>query len=188
MDIKKTIKNLEKNNMKCQYVENKEDVIPYLNHFIQDKDMVSVGGSITLSELGIIDYLRNRNINFLDRYQEGLTSDDIKSLYRKSFSANVYLTGSNAITEDGFLYNVDGRGNRCAAMIYGPDKVLVVAGVNKIVRNVEEAIKRVDEIAAPLNAERLNLKAEDICREYVLIKKPLPERIFVLLVNEKLGY
>jgi len=200
--IEKTIKNLEKNNMTCMLVENKEEVFSYLDQFIKDMNVVSVGGSMTLFELGVIDYLRNRKLTFLDRYQEGLTNLELKDIFRKTFFADVFLTSSNAITEDGYLYNVDGRGNRVAAMIYGPDKVLVIAGVNKIVKNVEEAIKRVENIAAPLNAKRLNQKTpcvktgvcsrcgseSSICREYVVIKNPTPNRIFILLVNENLGY
>ncbi len=200
--IEKVIKNLEKNNMQCFYLEDKKEVIPFLNQFIKDKDTVSVGGSMTLFELGIIDYLRSRDINFLDRYQEGLSADETKELFRKSFFADVYLTSINAITEDGYLYNVDGRGNRVAAMIYGPEKVLVIAGVNKIVKDLDAAVKRVEEIAAPLNAARLKLKTpctmtdkcehcqskDKICRNYVVIKNPIPNRIFVLLVNDNLGY
>ncbi|QVK18157.1 lactate utilization protein [Mycoplasmatota bacterium] len=201
-NIEKTIKNLEKNNIHSIFIDNKEDVLNYLDRFIRDKDKVSVGGSITLFELGIIDYLRNRDIMFFDRYEEGLSSLALKEIFRNSFFSDVYLTSSNAITEDGYLYNVDGRGNRCAAMIYGPDKVLVIVGVNKIVRNVEEAIKRVEKFSAPLNARRINKKTpcvktgvcshcdskEKICRDYVLIKNSIPNRIFVLIVNDNLGY
>ncbi|NLG82960.1 MAG: lactate utilization protein [Bacilli bacterium] len=200
--IEKTIKNLEKNNMKCFFLEKKEEVIPLLENFIKEHDVVSVGGSVTLSQLGVIDYLRSLNITFLDRYAEGLTSDDLKEIFRKTFFADVFITSTNAICEDGTLYNVDGRGNRVAAMIYGPDKVIVIAGVNKIVKDLDEAIERVKNHAAPSNAKRLELNTpctltnkcsdceskERICRNYVLIKKPQPNRIYVILVNETLGY
>ncbi len=200
--VENTIKNLEKNNMSCVYLENKELVLPYLDKLIVDNALVSVGGSQTLSELGIIDYLRNRDVSFLDRYQEGLSAEELKGVFRQSFFSDIYLTSSNAITEDGYLYNVDGRGNRVAAMLYGPDKVIVIAGINKIVKNVEEAITRVEKVAAPMNAKRLNKKTpcvitgvcthcvskENICREYTLIKNPSPNRITVLLVNGCLGF
>lgn len=200
--IENTMKNLKKNNMDCFFYEDLGDLYSFVDQFIKDNDCVSVGGSQTLFEIGMIDYLRKRKTKFLDRYQEGLTSEDLKNVFRKTFFADIYITSSNAITEDGMLYNVDGRGNRVAAMIYGPDKVLVIAGVNKIVKNIEEAIKRVEDIAAPLNAKRLQIDTpcintqqcvhcqnkEKICREYVVIKNPLPNRITVLLINEKLGY
>lgn len=200
--IEKTIKNLEKNNIKCIFVEKKEDVIPLLSTFIHEHDTVSVGGSVTLSQLGIIDYLRSLNINFLDRYAEDLSSEDLKEIFRKSFFADVYITGTNAICEDGTLFNVDGRGNRVAAMIYGPDKVIVIAGVNKIVKDLDEAIERVKNHAAPLNSKRLELNTpcqitgkcidceskNRICRYYVTIKKPQPNRFIMILVNDTLGY
>ena len=87
----------------------------------------------------IIDYLRKGRYNFLDRYAEGLTKDDIDKIYRQAFSADAYFVSSNAITENGEIYNVDGTGNRVAAMIYGPDKVIIICGVNKIVKDVNEA-------------------------------------------------
>ena len=117
--------------------------------------------------------------------------------------ADVYLSSANAITEDGFLYNVDGRSNRVAALLYGPNKVIIVAGVNKIVRDLDAAIKRNREVAAPANALRLNKKTpcaktlrcsdckslERICRNYVLMgPQGFKDRVHVILVNEHLGF
>ncbi|WP_069650710.1 lactate utilization protein [Caloranaerobacter ferrireducens] len=201
--VKRTIENLEKNNMHGYFVQNEREAIEKIKELIKEGDTVTVGGSMTLFEVGVIDFLRNGNYNFLDRYKEGLTSEDIKELYRKSFSADVYFTGSNAITEEGELYNVDGRGNRVAAMIYGPDKVIVVVGVNKIVKNIDEAIERNRQWAAPANAKRLNRKtpcaevgycmdcmsSDRICNEYVVIKRQMQKgRIHVIIVNKNLGY
>ncbi|EOD00448.1 lactate utilization protein [Caldisalinibacter kiritimatiensis] len=201
--VQRTIQNLEKNNMKGYFVQNEEEAIKKIEELLNEGNTVSVGGSMTLFEIGAIDFLRNGNYNFLDRYAEGLTKEDIKELYRKCFSADAYLTSSNAITENGELYNVDGRGNRVAAMIYGPDKVIVVAGVNKIVKDLDEAIERNKRIAAPANVQRLNRNTpcaktgycmdcnspDRICNEYVLIKGQMEkDRIHVIIVNKELGY
>ncbi|KPU27199.1 membrane protein [Caloranaerobacter sp. TR13] len=201
--VKRTIENLEKNNMHGYFVQSEREAIEKIKELIKEGDTVTVGGSMTLFEVGVIDFLRNGKYNFLDRYKDGLTSEDIKQLYRNSFSADVYFTGSNAITEEGELYNVDGRGNRVAAMIYGPDKVIVVVGVNKIVKNIDEAIERNRELAAPANAKRLNRKTpcaevgycmdcmspDRICNEYVVIKRQMQKgRIHVIIVNKDLGY
>ena len=113
------------------------------------------------------------------------------------------MTSTNAITEYGEIYNVDGNGNRVAAMLYGPDKVIIVAGVNKIVPNVEEAIIRTKEYASPINAKRLNKETpctkigrcvecnsdNRICNEYTLIKRQIDKnRIHVIFLNDNLGY
>lgn len=200
--IQNTIKALENNNMKGYLASDKDELIRIIDALTTEGDTVSCGGSMTLFETGIIDYLRSGRFDFLDRYKDKLTKDDLKELYRKTFSADVFFTSTNAITENGELYNVDGNGNRIAAMLYGPDKVIVIAGVNKIVKDIDEAISRVRNIAAPANTKRLNKKTpctvtgkcmdcnspDRICREYTVIKKPIPNRIFVVLVNEELGY
>ncbi len=201
--IERTIKNLENNNMNGHFVHDKGEVLTKIQDLINEGDTVAVGGSMTLFETGVLDLLRSGRYNFLDRYKEGLKQEEIKEIYRKSFFADAYFTSSNAITEDGWLYNVDGRGNRVSAMIYGPDKVIIVVGINKIVKNLEDAIRRNREIAAPANTVRLNkntpcakigyctdCKNEDrICNDYVLIKRQSEQgRIHVIIVNSELGY
>ncbi|MTI67359.1 MAG: lactate utilization protein, partial [Firmicutes bacterium] len=108
--VEKTIKNLEKNNMKACFVEDEKGVIEKIKELLNNEDTVAVGGSMTLFETGVIDLLRDGNYNFLDRYKEGLKPEDVKEIYRKSFSADAYFSSSNAITTEGELYNVDGRG------------------------------------------------------------------------------
>lgn len=201
--VKTTIDNLEKNNMEAYFVKNEEEVLSKVKEFINEGETVAVGGSMTLFETGIIDYLRSGKFNFLDRYKEGLTPDEIKEIFRKSFFADSYLVSTNALTENGELYNVDGNGNRVAAMLYGPDKVIVIAGINKIVKDVHEAINRNREISAPVNAKRLNkttpctkvghcmdCKSSDrICNEYTLIRRQGKKgRIKVIIVGKDLGY
>jgi L-lactate utilization protein LutB len=201
--IEKTIDALEKNNMNGYYVKSKEELISKIEEIVKDGATVSVGGSMTLFETGIIDYLRSGKYNFLDRYENGLKPEDIKEIFRKTFYADAYFTSSNAITENGELYNVDGTGNRIAAITFGPDKVIVIAGVNKIVKDLDEARQRVKYVAAPANAKRLNratpctkvghcmdCKSEQrICLKYsVMSRQSDKERIHVIFLNEQFGY
>ena len=201
--IKNTIKSLENNNMKGYLANNKDELIKIIDELTNEGDTVSCGGSMTLFEAGVIDYLRSKRFNFLDRYEENLTKDGLKELYRKTFSADVFFTSTNAITEDGELYNVDGNGNRVAAMLYGPDKVIVVVGVNKIVKNINEAVERNKSMCAPANAKRLDTNTpckikgycmdcsstDRICCEYTVIKRQrTANRIHVIFLNENLGY
>ena len=209
--IKKVLTNLEKNNMQGIYVEKISDVVPKIKELISPGETVAVGGSMSLFESGVIDLLRSGEYNFLDRYADGLSSDDIRDIYIKSFSADTYFLSSNAITENGELYNVDGNSNRVAALVFGPKSVIVVAGVNKIVKDIDAAITRVKTIAAPKNCARLNCgtyckaagkcvaaEAGDfsgcpsdsrICCSYVVSSyQRVKNRIKVILVGEELGY
>ena len=201
--INKVIKALEKNNMNGYLVSSKEELIKKIEELTKENDVVACGGSMTLFETGVIEHLRGERYKFLDRYKEGLDTWDIKKIYREAFFSDVYFTSTNAITENGEIYNVDGNGNRVAAMLYGPEKVIIVAGYNKIVKNLSEAIERNKNIAAPINAKRLNKKtpcvktgycmecksSEKICREYTLIKSQNnSNRIHVIFLNEDYGY
>lgn len=201
--ITRTIKSLEKNNMNGYYCKKEEELFDLLNTLIEDKNTVSVGGSMTLFETGVIDYLRNKDITFLDRYKEGLKKEERKQLFREVFSADVFLASSNAITVKGEIYNVDGSGNRVAAMIYGPDKVIIIAGYNKIVQDLEEAKERNRFISAPANVARLNMNNpclktgycvncnsdDKICNIYTIIDRQFDKnRIHVIFLDEELGY
>lgn len=201
--IKRTILALEKNNMEGYCVNNKEELIKKIKEICNEGELVSVGGSMSLFQCGVIDLLRNGKYKFLDRYKDGLTKDEIKEIYRKSFFSDTYFTSSNAITEDGMLYNVDGNGNRVAAMLYGPDKVVVIVGINKIVKDLDRAIERNETVSAPANCRRLNRNTpcykigecmncnnnERICNEYTLIKRQGTKgRIKVIILKEELGY
>ena len=203
MKINRTIEALKKNNINGYYAKNRDEVIKLIEDIVAEGSKVAVGGSETLSELGVLEYLRSGRYDFLDRYKAELTPEEVTNIFKQSFLADAYLSGCNAITENGELYNVDGNGNRVAAMLYGPDKVIVICGVNKIVKDVDEAIKRNRAISAPMNAKRLNRKTpcakvgycmdcnspERICNEYTLIKKQRSaERMHVIFLNENLGY
>lgn len=201
--IEQTLENLRKNRMNGYYAVNQEELMEILDTLCERKSTVSVGGSMTLFETGVINWLREEDFEFYDRYAEGLTKEDITAIYRKSFAANYYFTSTNAVTEDGELVNIDGTGNRVASMIYGPDKVIVIAGVNKLVKDEAAAWERLRNFAAPTNSVRLNRKTpcavtgqcsncnspERICASYVTIKRQMnPDRIHVILVDERLGY
>lgn len=201
--IERTLENLKKNRMNGHYAETREELMEILNTLCERKSTVSVGGSMTLFETGIIDWLRKEDFEFYDRYAEGLDKADITEIYRKSFGANYYFTSTNALTEAGELVNIDGTGNRVASMIYGPDKVIVIAGINKLVKDETAAWERLRNFAAPANNVRLNRKTpcattgqcsncqspDRICASYVTIRRQMnPDRIHVILVNETLGY
>ena len=201
--IERTIKALENNNMSGYLVKSKEDLIKKIEELVQQNSIVACGGSQTLFETGVIEHLRSGRYDFLDKYKEGLKPNDIKNIYRKSFFSDAYFTSTNAITENGELYNVDGNGNRVAAMLYGPDKVIIICGKNKIVKDVDEAIKRNKQLSAPANAKRLDIKTpcktsgycmdcnsnDRICCEYTLIKKQMTQgRIHVIFIDENFGY
>ena len=209
--IEKTMKNLEKNNMNTYFVETKEEVVPLIEKLVAEGSAVAVGGSVTLNEVGVLEHLRSGRYEFFDRYAEGLTPEEIKEVFRKSFCADAYFCSCNAVTEDGELYNVDGNANRVAAISFGPEKVIMIVGVNKIVSNIDEAVKRVKTVAAPKNAVRLNCKTycnvkghcvdmeggigkgcdspQRLCRDYLVCAKQKEKgRIIVIFVNEELGY
>lgn len=203
MKIERLMKNPEKNQMKGTFLKDREALQEYMNQQIPDGVKVAVGGSQTLFEVGVIEYLRTRNVTFFDRYEEGLSMEGRKEVFRNSFFADFYFTSTNAITLDGHLYNIDHVGNRVAAMLFGPDKVFVIIGLNKIVDTEEEAVGRIRSIAAPANNVRLNrdtpctklgscteCNAKDrICSEYTLIKRQsVKDRIEVLILPTELGY
>lgn len=200
---KTIIQNLEKRRMKGYYCPTKEDAVKTAMSLTAPDTTVSFGGSMSLFESGIMDALKIRtDINLIDRSQ-AKTPEDIKKAYRDSFSADTYFMSTNAITLDGHLVNIDGNGNRVAALIYGPDQVIVAAGMNKVCSTVEDAIRRVHNIASPPNCIRLNKKTpcavtgicgdclgdDCICSQTVITRRSgVIGRIKILLIGEELGY
>ena len=213
--VRTTLENLRRNNMEAQYVPTAADALAALKSYLKPGCTVGVGGSVTLDEIGAIDLLRSGDYDFLDRYAPGLTPAQSKDIFRRSLLSDVYVMSTNAITEAGELYNVDGRANRAAALLYGPDSVVVIAGVNKIVADIDEAVRRVKTVAAPANAARLHCNtpcartgkcvslmrqgedsvpggcaSEDrICANYIISARQREAgRIKVILVGETLGF
>lgn len=201
--VERTMKALEAHCMNPMFVKTREEALTLVKSMLSEGDKIGVGGSVTLNEVGIMQELQSGKYDFIATQEANLTNEERHSRYRECFMADVYLSSANAITEDGFLYNVDGRSNRVAELLYGPNKVIIVAGVNKIVRDLDAAIKRNREVAAPANALRLNKKTpcaktlrcsdckslERICRNYVLMgPQGFKDRVHVILVNEHLGF
>lgn len=212
--INKTINALKRNNMDAYYCDTSADALKLVENLIKAGDTVTHGGSVTLTETGITKLLANGNYNYLDRKAPGLNREQVEEIYRRTFMADVFFTSANAITENGELYNVDGNSNRVAAILYGPESVIVVAGYNKIVPNIESAINRVKTIAAPKNTIRLNCDTycakqgecvslnkekrflcdgcqseQRICCNYVIsAHQRKKNRIKVIIIGEELGY
>lgn len=201
--IDRTIKNLNRRNMDGFFVKDKNELITILKKIIDDNSTVGVGDSMTLFETGVIDFLRKGDYVFLDKYRDGITSEEKREIYLKNFSANTFMCSTNALTEDGELYNIDGNGSRVAPMLYGPKQVILVTGINKIVKDIEEAEKRVRNYAAPIDAKRLNKDTpcttlgycvdckspNRICNDFTIIRGQfIKNRIKVIIVGEQLGY
>ncbi|MBU5298767.1 lactate utilization protein [Clostridium sporogenes] len=199
----RTIKNLNSRNMEGYYINNIEQLFKKLKELIPEGSIVGVGDSMTLFQAGVIDFLRSGNFNFLDKYQDKLTSDEKREIYINNFSTDTFICSTNAITESGELYNIDGNGSRVAPMIYGPKQVILIVGINKIVKNIEEAESRVRSYAAPIDAKRLNKDTpctklgycvdckspNRICNDFVIIRGQfIKGRIKVLILGENLGY
>ena len=153
--ITKTGENLCKNNMEFYYAETKEDVCHIVEKLLKENDVITNGGTMTMKECGLSDLLNSPKYKYLDRAKVN-TPEEVVELYRKAFFADVYISSSNAITEDGVLYNVDGNSNRIAAIAFGPKSVIIIAGYNKIVKDLHEAEIRVKREAAPPNCVRLD--------------------------------
>ena len=209
-----TMQNLRRNKMEPYFVQNGEEACELVKKIVDKGATVSCGGSVTLKQTGVYELIRSDYYNFLDRSAPGLTREEVEEVYRKTFSADAFFTSTNALTENGELYNVDGNSNRVAAILYGPKNVVVVCGINKLVKNIDEAIYRVKTKAAPPNTVRLNIDTycsktgqcvslnKDnpelcegchgdgrICCNYVVCAQQRHvNRIKVIIVNEELGY
>lgn len=200
--IQRTSKALETNGFTVEYAPNTAQAMDTILNTIPTTALVGVGGSVTLRELGLVQALQDRGNPVAQHWGE-YTPDERIKIRRQQLTADVFLTSSNAITEKGQLVNVDGAGQRVAAMIFGPKKVIVVAGVNKIVPDLNAAIDRIKNVAAPMNAKRLNHNtpcattgicsdcdpAVRICNITTIInKRPILTDFTVVLIGQELGY
>ena len=199
----KVVKALEKNNFQAYYVATRAAAIEKVNSLIPAGATVGVGGSWTLKEMGIPEQLEKDGHEVYDHNKPGLTMEESLSLRRKELLCDVFISGTNAITLDGQLVNTDGSGNRVAAMSFGPKKVVVVVGVNKIVADLDAAMERIEMYAAPINNKRLDRPnpctvtgtcmdcqgATRICNiTTILHKKPPTIDFHVVVVGEELGF
>ncbi|HOK39726.1 MAG TPA: lactate utilization protein [bacterium] len=197
-------KNLEKKNIKLLFFENLQSALESAISKIDKNAVIGFGGSKTIEALGLIDYLKKNNYkNLLDRSDKSLTPEQKREIERKMFLSDIYLTGTNAITIDGQFVNTDKWGNRVAAMIFGPKKIFIFAGINKIVKDLNEAFERIKKLSAPLNSIRFNLSTpctvtgycmncsseQKICYVTTIINgSPEKDRITLFLINEYLGF
>ncbi len=211
VSIEKTMEALRRNKMAVYYAEDRTKAKEIALSLIKKGAVCVSGGSVTLSETGILDALKGGEYNYIDRGAAGLTPEERIAAMEKAMHADVYLSSANAITENGEIYNVDGNSNRVSALLYGPKEVIIVAGVNKLVENLDAAVKRVKTIAAPKNAARLSCDtpcaklghciavndgmakgcaspARICCNFIVMAQQRHVERVKVILVGEDLGY
>ena len=200
---KRVVEKLKAHHFKAVYFKTKEEATQeILKHVVPDQK-IGFGGSQTILQLGILETLENRGQTVYYHWKPGLTPEQALETRKLEMTADLFLCSTNAVTLVGELVNIDGIGNRVNAMTFGPAKVILVAGVNKIVKDVQEGIKRIKNIAAPLNAKRLNMEvpcaktgkcmdcsaARRICNILVVHeRRPTMTDVLVILVGEELGY
>ncbi|GAA0120756.1 MAG: lactate utilization protein [Clostridium argentinense] len=199
----KAVKALEKNQFHAIYFETKEQAENFIMYHIKSGDVVAFGGSVTIKSMDIKKKIRSIGGTIIDHGEPGLTKEEKMDIMRRELTSDLFLCSSNAVTLDGKLINVDGVGNRVAAITFGPKKVIMVVGINKIVEDEEAAFKRIKNIASPKNNKRLACnnpctntgKCFDcdsknrICRAYSILKrKPMMSDISVVIIGEELGF
>ncbi|MGN0482532.1 MAG: lactate utilization protein [Lachnospiraceae bacterium] len=200
---KTVIANMKKRQINGYYCQTAAEAVELANDLIKDCKTAAFGGSMTLQESGMLDNLRNNpSLTLIDR-AAAKTPEEAEKVYHDAFHCDAYFMSSNAVTVSGELVNIDGNGNRVAALIYGPKKVILLCGMNKVCSNVDEALLRVHNIATPQNCLRLNkqtpcaatgvcancLSPDCICNQVVTTRRSGdPNRIHVILIGESLGY
>lgn len=202
---KRTVEALKNNGFDTIYAPTKEEALEKILELIPKGSNVGIAGSISIREIGVDEALNKRGDQLDDIWARKYSPEEDLAMRKRTLSSDVFLTGSNAITEDGELINIDGLGNRVAAMIFGPKKVIVIAGINKIVKDVHEGVERVRNIAAPMNVMRFKGKTPctlagncdlDECEPpnrhchviTIIEKRPMKTDTTVVLVGEDLGF
>ena len=196
---RKVISGLESRNMSGYYAANKEEALKKALELIPEGASVTMGGAMSACEIGLVDAVKKGNYNFIDRY----AAEDMEAAMREAYHTDVYLASINAITEDGILVNIDGNSNRVSAIAYGPKKVVFIVGMNKVCSDVDGAMKRARNVAAPMNAQRFPIHTpcketgscmdckspETICCNFMITRfSRHAGRFHVILVNDSLGY
>ena len=195
----RVIKGLESRNMSGYWAENKEEALKIALGLIPEGASVSMGGAMSALEIGLPQAVKAGNYNFIDRD----AIEDKRAAMLAAYDADVFLSGTNAITEDGVMVNIDGNANRVSAIAQGPKKLIIIAGMNKVCSDVDGAMKRARNVAAPINAQRfglntpcsktgscMNCKSPDtICCQFLITRYSRhKDRIHVILVNDSLGF
>ncbi len=195
----KVIKGLESRNMSGYYAATREEAVALALSLIPEGSSVTMGGAMSAHEIGLVEAIKNGNYHFIDRDAYA----DKREAMLLSYDADVFLCGANAITQDGVMINIDGNANRVSAIAQGPKKVVFIVGMNKVCDDVDGAIKRARNVAAPINAQRfglstpcaktgscMNCKSPDtICCQILVTRfSRHKDRIHVILVNDTLGF
>ncbi|RKM58512.1 lactate utilization protein [Butyrivibrio sp. X503] len=195
----KVISGLESRNMTGYYAKDKEEALKIALSIIPENSTVTMGGAMSAVEIGLVDALKKGNYNFIDRNEMA----DKRAAMLAAYDADVFLSSANAMTEDGILVNIDGNANRVSAIAQGPKKVVFIVGMNKVCDDVDGAMKRARNVAAPINAQRfglstpcaktgscMNCKSPDtICCQFLITRfSKHADRIHVILVNDNLGF
>ena len=196
------IKNLKRRNMEAFYCRTAAEAVNKVSELIADGSLVTWGGSMTIRDMGIPQALKNRGtLEVLDR-DVVADRDEVVKIYERAFTADVYLSSANAISEDGVIVNIDGNGNRVAAITWGPKKVIFIIGVNKVAQTIEAALQRARSTASPINAARFDIKTpcqtdgvchncnspECICNYVHFLRNSPHGRHTVVLVGDEFGY
>ncbi|MEW6033239.1 MAG: lactate utilization protein [Chloroflexota bacterium] len=199
----KAVKALERNGFSACFVDSKEEARQKILELVPDGAAVGAGGSITIREIGVLDVLKERGHRLYDHWAPGLTQEQVLAIRRAQLTCDVFLTSANAVTSDGRLVCCDGAGNRVAAMAFGPKKVVVAVGANKIVCDLDTALRRVKEVAAPQALRDTGIAVPCVetghcqdcdspqrgCRvTLILERKPYFTDIAVVVVGESLGF
>ena len=196
---KKVIKGLESRNMTGYYAKDKDEALKLALELIPEGSSVTMGGAMSAHEIGLVETLKNGNYNFIDRD----AYEDKREAALLAYDADVFLSSVNAMTDDGVLVNIDGNSNRVSAIAHGPKKVVFIVGMNKVCADIDAALKRARNVAAPINAQRfgivtpctqtgkcMNCKSADtICCNFLVTRYSRHTgRIHVILVNDELGF
>lgn len=199
----KAVDALNKNAFNASYVPDKKAAAEKILAMIPEEAKVGAGGSMTIRELGILDELEKKGNITYDHWKAGLSPEDVIKIRKNHLTCDIFITSSNAITLDGMLVNTDGAGNRVGAMMFGPGKVIVVAGVNKIVKDTHSAISRIKDVATPQVVKDMGLDIPcgtagicvdcnspmRACRVTVILeRKPFFSDINIIIVGEDLGF
>ena len=199
------IKNFKKRGIDGVYCPTRPEAVAEVCRRIPAGSLVGLGGSETILESGLVEALREMDIHLLDRYKEGVSKEEVDEMRRQGLLADVFIMSSNAVSADGRLVNIDGTGNRVAALIFGPKRVIIMAGMNKVASNLDAAIARARNTAAPANSLRVGVDTpcshtgfcqdphchppRRICCQLVVTEASMtPGRLLVVLVGESLGY
>ena len=196
------VRHLERRNMAACYCPTAAEAVKKVSELIPDGSSVTWGGSVTIRDMGIPAALHARaTLNVMDR-DMAKTRDEAQEIYRRAFTADYYLSGANAISEDGVIVNIDGTGNRVAAITFGPKHVIFIVSLNKVAQTVEAALARARSTASPINAARFDIKTpcqkdgvchncnspESICNYIHFLRNSPGRRHTVILVGEDYGY